>query len=338
VDLHGLRCRRDREAAGLQLRHRRLLEERLARVAQVRGPVREPARRLELGRDVGELELDRLELRDRLTELDALLGVVRREVEHGLGQAQGQRRDGDAADLERAEELRETHVGVTDQVVVRHPHVVEGELARVEAAPTDAAQLRPHREAGCVLLDDERCVLRLRARQQRDAEGHVRPRVRDERLATVDEPAAVAPLRARADPARVGSGIGLGEAEGTQRASLGKRSEPALALFVVAEQQERQRTDRHVRLPRGGDRLVRQAELLHRRDEADGGHPDAAPLLRDQHPEQPQLAHLAEQVGRAARLLPGLRGALRDLVLCEVAAQPDQIALRLRQREVHGVE
>ena len=74
VDLDGLRRRRYRETTRFQLRHRRFLEEGLTGVAQVRGAVREPARRLQLGGDVGELELHRLELRDRLTELHALRG------------------------------------------------------------------------------------------------------------------------------------------------------------------------------------------------------------------------------------------------------------------------
>ena len=90
------------------------------------------------------------------------------------------------------------------------------------------------------------------------------------------------------------------EPERAERASLGQRSQPPLALRVVAEEVERQRADRHVRLPRRGHRLVGQADLLHRGDEADGRHADAAPLLGDQHAEQAQRAHLAEQVGRAA--------------------------------------
>ena len=113
------------------------------------------------------------------------------------------------------------------------------------------------------------------------------------------------------DAARVGAGVGLGQTERAEDASLGQRSQPALALRVVAEEVQRQRADGHVRLPRGGHRLVGQADLLHRGDEADGRHADAAPLLGDQHAEQAQRAHLAEQVGRAPRLLPRQRGARR---------------------------
>ena len=145
---------------------------------------------------------------------------------------------------------------------------------------------------------------RLGAGQQRHPERHVGARVGDERLATVDQPTAVVTFRAGADPACVGAGVGLGQTERAEHASFGQRSQPALSLFVVAEQVERQRTDRHVRLPRRGHRLVGQADLLHRGDETDGRHADPAPLLGDQHAEQAEPAHLTEQVGRAARLVP----------------------------------
>ena len=342
VDLDGLRCRRYREATGLQLRHRRFLEEGLPGVAQVRGAIREPPCRLELGRDVGELELDRLELRDGLAELHALPGVVRRHVEHGLGQAERQGRDRDAPDLERAQELAEPHRRIADEVIVGDPDVVEEQLAGVETPPADAAHLRAHGEAGGVLLHDEARerrplpLARLGAGQQRHPERHVGAGVGDERLPTVDQPATVAPYRPGADAARVRARIGLGQTERAEDASLGQRSQPTLSLRVVAEEVQRQRADRHVRLPRGGHRLVGQADLLHRGDEADGRHADAAPLLGDQHAEQAQRTHLAEQVGRAPRLVPRRGGTRGDLLLRELATQADQIAFRLGEREVHG--
>ena len=138
------------------------------------------------------------------------------------------------------------------------------------------------------------------------------------------------------DPAGVGAGVGLGQPERAEGAALGQRPQPSLPLRVVAEQVQRQRADGHVGLPGGGHRLVGQADLLHGGDEADRRHADPAPLLGDQHAEQAQRAHLPEQVGRAPRLLPRQRGARRDLLLGEVAAQPDQVAFGFGEREVHG--
>ena len=90
-----------------------------------------------------------------------------------------------------------------------------------------------------------------------------------------------------------------------------------------------------MRLPCGGHRLVGQADLLHGRDEADRRHADPAPLLGDEDAEQAELAHLAEEIGRAARLLPGPRRPGRDLPLREVAAECGEVPLRLAEREVH---
>ena len=89
------------------------------------------------------------------------VGVVRGQVEHGLGQAERQRGDRDAPDLERAQELAEPHRRIADEVLVGHPDVVEEQLAGVEAPPADAPHLRAHGEAGRVLLHDEGAVPRL---------------------------------------------------------------------------------------------------------------------------------------------------------------------------------
>ncbi len=340
VDLDGFGRGLHREAARLQLRHRRFLEERLSRVPQVGGAVREPARRFQLGRDVGQLELDRLELRDRLPELLAVARVVEREVEHRLGEAEGERGDRDAPDLECAQELAEPHRRIADEVIFGNEYVVEEQFARVEPAPPDAAQLRAHREAVRVLLDHEARERRLpagrgRPRQQRHTERHVGTGVGDERFSTVDQPAAVGAHGPGSDAARVGAGVGLGQTERAERAPLGERPQPALALRVGTEQIQRQRADRDVRLPGGRHRLVGEAQLLHRGDEPDRRHADAAPLLRNQQAEQPERAHLAQQVGRAPRLVPCGGRTRRDLLLREGAAEAHQVALGLGEREVH---
>jgi hypothetical protein len=98
-------------------------------------------------------------------------------------------------------------------------------------------------------------------------------------------------------------------------------SQPALALLGAAEQQQRQRADGQVRLPGGGDRLVDLADLEQRGDEADRRQPDTAVLGRDEQAHEVELAHPAQQLGRAALLVPPGRCVRRDLPLGEVAAQ-----------------
>src|SRR5918997_1253830 len=74
----------DAEAAGLggeQLRHAGLELGALAGVLQPRGLAGQQAGGLDLGRHVGELELDRLVLGDRLAERLALLRVTQRELQ-----------------------------------------------------------------------------------------------------------------------------------------------------------------------------------------------------------------------------------------------------------------
>ena len=167
----------------------------------------------------GQLELHRLELRDRLAELLSLLRVVEREVEHRLGEAERQGRDGDAAHLERAQELAEPHGRVADKVLLGDPHVVEVQLPRIEAAPADAPHLRPHCVSRRALLHHEAGIALVGsvgpsgAGQQGYAERHVGPGVGDERLAAVDHPAPVMALRPGLDPPCVGARIGFREPE-----------------------------------------------------------------------------------------------------------------------------
>jgi hypothetical protein len=66
---------------------------------------------LDLGRHVGQHELDALELVDPLPELLALVGVAERLLERALGDAQRERADADAAGVERLHEVDEARPG-----------------------------------------------------------------------------------------------------------------------------------------------------------------------------------------------------------------------------------
>ena len=68
----------------LELGHRRVPGERLSPVFEPGGLVDEEPRRLQLRDDVGEEELDRLEVGDRPAELTALARVLHGGVERGL--------------------------------------------------------------------------------------------------------------------------------------------------------------------------------------------------------------------------------------------------------------
>ena len=115
-NLDGLRCGRGRQTTCLELCHRGLLEEGLLAVSEPCRAIGQPSCRLKFRRNIRQLELDRLELRDGVAELIAFAGHSPGHVEDRLGQAQRQRRDRDPTDFEGPEELPETHVRITDQV------------------------------------------------------------------------------------------------------------------------------------------------------------------------------------------------------------------------------
>src|SRR6187399_731937 len=68
----------DRDLAGIQLRHRRLERRLAAELLEIRGVVGQEPRRLDLGRRVGQLPLDRLEAGDRRAEGAAVARIVER--------------------------------------------------------------------------------------------------------------------------------------------------------------------------------------------------------------------------------------------------------------------
>src|SRR4051794_30887885 len=95
---------------GEQLRHAGLEVGALAGVLEPRRLAREEPRRLHLGGHVGELELDRLVLGDRLAEGLALLRVAQRQLERALGDPDAASSHVHAADLERVHHLPEALV------------------------------------------------------------------------------------------------------------------------------------------------------------------------------------------------------------------------------------
>ena len=87
---------------GEELRHPRFEVRPLTAILHQRGVQHELAPRLDLGGHVGELELDRLVLRDGLAEGAALLRVTYGILEGGLRHTDGAGGDIDASDLQAA--------------------------------------------------------------------------------------------------------------------------------------------------------------------------------------------------------------------------------------------
>ena len=235
-------------------------------------------------------------------------------------------------------------VGIADEVVVGHPDVVEEQLAGVEAPPADAAHLRAHGEAGRVLLDDEARV-RRRARRRPTRCGRAASRRTTCRCPALEmnvlrplisQPPSRA-LGPGADAAGVGAGVGLGQPERAERASLGQRSQPALALRVVAEEVAAAAT--------------RSSRAPATRRPPTGRPGRSAPSRRRSRPSTCRCrptprgsacragpARPSRGAGRSGTAPPPTpAGARAAISFCaKLAAELDQVALGLGEREVHA--
>ena len=157
-------------------------------------------------------------LRDRLAEGLALLGVGQRLVERALGQADAHRRDADPADVEDVEELLEAGAARAEQVLLGDAgsRRTSAAACRRRSSPS-CGRARPARSRACrsgtirfeISPSPVRAVIATMA-------GDVGARVGDELLGAVDHPLAVVQRGARADVAGVRAGLGLGQAEGAE--------------------------------------------------------------------------------------------------------------------------
>src|SRR6185295_7054148 len=143
---------------GEQLRHPGLEVGALARVLHPRRLARKEASGLDLGRHVGELELDRLVLGDRLAEGLALLAVAEGELQGALGDADATGGDVDAADLERVhhldEALADPRLLAAQHALGRAAVAVVDELGRLDALVAHLLELGWDRQPRIVALVD----------------------------------------------------------------------------------------------------------------------------------------------------------------------------------------
>src|SRR5262249_53014993 len=163
--------------------------------------------RLDLRGHVRQLELDRLELRDRPSELPPLLRVRECEVIRALREPDAHRRDRDAAAVEDLEELLEAAPSLPDHVLLPAPAVLAAQLV---PRPRDEVAGRAVRDA------DVGDLVVARAGGVRDAGAEAGAGVRDEDLRAVHDPVPVAKLGPRLRRPGVGACAGLGQAEGRQ--------------------------------------------------------------------------------------------------------------------------
>ena len=299
--------------------------------------ISEQPRRLDLRGHVGELELDRLVLRDRLAERLALLRVAKAQLERALRQPDAARGDVRAPDLERVHHLREAGVQAgllaAEDVLGRALVAVEDQLGRLDALVAHLLDLRRDGEAGVVagvlrharlLLGDEAreaLVARVGVRVGLDEHEHQTgaQAVGDPHLLAVDLVGAVVDLLGRRlDRLHVGAELRLAEREGGAELAGGHLRQVLLALLVGAVLHQQVGAD-EVRVDDAADRDPAAAELLDDHHVGREVEPHPAVLLGNRHPEEPELLHLLDDLLREGVLVIEVLGVGEDLLVCELA-------------------
>ena len=228
-------------------------------VDRLGGAAGERAHRLDLGRHVGEPDRHRLVLDQNPAALHVILHVVGGDLEGAHADAEILRRLDDLAGLEIDAGAAE-RIAFGQQVVLRHPHVLEHQLAVVHEAAAERlvaardgqpGRVARHQEARRAL---QHADLRIGVGIDHEQAGVVA--VGDELLAAVDDPFAV--LLHRAGLHRgfrhvvgqppVGGAARLGQAMGEQELRvLDDAREPALLQVARRQvaQQHRHLPDLH---------------------------------------------------------------------------------------------
>src|SRR5262249_27857069 len=123
-----------RSFGGLELGHGGLDRDALDTIAQVGGAPGEHARGLQIGRQIGELKLNRLEFAERLAEHFALARIRQSLIERRLADAERLRRNRDASAFERAHRKTEAAAELADDRAAVDAHVGELQILATQSA------------------------------------------------------------------------------------------------------------------------------------------------------------------------------------------------------------
>ena len=190
-------------------------------------------------RHVGELQLDRLMLRDRFAEGLANLRVTQRFIQRRLRDADAARRHVDAAKLQpRQSVLQPAAFDAADQPVHRHAVVLEHQLGTVDSLVAEFLQLATDGETGGLLRQQHAHAAMARfgggigLHQQREA-GTV-DAVADPRLGAVHHIGIALAARGHADRLEIGAAIRLGQRQTAAQLARGETWQELALLRVGA--------------------------------------------------------------------------------------------------------
>jgi hypothetical protein len=235
-------------------------------------------------------------------------------------------------------DLAERAVELPDQVLPRHPDLVEEDLAEVavargvdDAVDGDPRGVHGHHQVGQSLVG---LGVRVGAADQVAPVGVGRAGgpdllARHHELVTVGS-------RGRADAGDVGPGVGLAHADAPHRRAGDDAGQPSLALGVGPVLEQR-RAHLPIGEPRGGDRRTRADQGLEHHEPLQGRPPAPAVLHRPGHAQPTPLAQLLGE-GPVVADDPAVVGRLgpvgrRQPNLSGLGLQVLQLG---RQHEVHG--
>ena len=293
---------------------------------------------LHFGLEVGHLELRVLELGDAAAELLALLGVLDGLVHSTLGDAEGLAGDTDTAAVEGLHGEAEAFAQLTQLTVFRDAAILEDKLGGGAAADTHLLLLLADAEAGVGLLDDEGAdALGAEALVGHgDDDEHVGvAAVGDENLAAVEHPLVAVEDSGGLLTGGVGTGVGLGEAEGADPLAAGELGQVLHLLLLGAGLKDGGGAEAGV----GGEDDARggadAAELLDGHAVHDVGAAGTAVLRGDGDAHQADLGHLLNGLHGETLLLVDFGGEGLDLLLCKLANHLQEEFFLFGEAKIH---
>ena len=285
-------------------------------------------RGFDLGGHFGQLERDRLMLRDRLAEGLAVLGVVDRELEGSNRDATGPGGDVDPPHLDAIHHLCEALAGRGAEDLVRPDAVaVEHQLGGVDAFVTHLVDLAGdaetrgdlavtsglvHQQRGQVVVCLRRPLVGL---DQRCHQGR-RAAIGQPHLRAVDDVAVAVAPGPRFDRRYVGTQLRFRHRKGTANASFCHARQVVLLLLVGAVMADHMRHD-EVGIDHAGDAHPTPGDLLRHQRVSQQGLAQPAVFLGDGEAEQAHLLHPLDNLVRIGVGVLQFLGDRDDLLVHE---------------------
>src|SRR5271166_6435807 len=219
VNLHSFVGTLHRDLTRVQLRHRGFKGGFHSCVFHCSSAMRKQAGGVDLGRQIGELERNRLKLAYRLAELLALLGVLERRFVRALRHAEPKRGDGDAPAIEYAHGIHEAFTFVPQQVFGGNLTVLKDQLRGIAGAQAQLLLLLASaKSVGSLLHHESRQSVGVRRLVgYRDDHRYIRiVAIGDKGLRAIQHPLVAFADSAATRAACVGARTGLSQSPGAE--------------------------------------------------------------------------------------------------------------------------